>query len=324
MYKSALWLMLAIAVNGQAQPRRATFLGGGSAGQGKCTIEVVVDGAAEVSVRGDEATLRNLSGQPAQWRRFQCTGPMPSNPADFRFAGVDGRGRQELMRDPRQGGSAVVRIEDPQGGSEGYTFDLFWGGGGGGYPGRDSNGGGGGYREPVGRSRWGRDEAVRGCQDAVRQQAAEQYGGRRIEFLDGQIDDQPGRNDWIVGRINMSGGGRPEQMRYSCSVDFQSGRVRSASVEPIGGGGGYRRDSDAGTQRAIGTCQRAAEDRIRRDGYNRVEFTSTRMDDQPGRNDWVIGTARAYRGPNFESYTFNCSVNLRDGDVRSVDVRRRD
>src|SRR5258705_10279938 len=137
MYKCALWLMLAVAVNGQAQPRRATFLGGGSAGQGKCTIEVVVDGAAEVSVRGDQATLRNLSGQPAQWRRFQCTGPMPSNPADFRFAGVDGRGRQELMRDPRQGGAAVVRIEDSQGGSEGYTFDLFWGGGGGGYPGRD-------------------------------------------------------------------------------------------------------------------------------------------------------------------------------------------
>src|SRR4051812_16804777 len=118
MYKTALWLMLAVAISGQAQPRRATFLGGGSSDQGKCTVEVVVDGAAEVSIRGDEATLRNLAGQPAQWRRFQCTGPMPSNPADFRFAGVDGRGRQELMRDPRQGGgTAVVRIEDPQGGS---------------------------------------------------------------------------------------------------------------------------------------------------------------------------------------------------------------
>jgi hypothetical protein len=51
---------------------------------------------------------------------------MPQYPADFRFAGVDGRGRQELIRDPRQGGSAVVRIEDPDPGREGYTFDLFW------------------------------------------------------------------------------------------------------------------------------------------------------------------------------------------------------
>ena len=51
-----------------------------------------------------------------------------AQPRGFRFAGVDGRGRQELVRDPRNGGAAVVRIEDSQGGSEGYTFDLFWGG----------------------------------------------------------------------------------------------------------------------------------------------------------------------------------------------------
>ena len=51
---------------------------------------------------------------------------MPPNPADFRFAGVDGRGRQTLVRDPRNGGVAVVRIEDSQNGSEGYTFDIFW------------------------------------------------------------------------------------------------------------------------------------------------------------------------------------------------------
>jgi len=96
-----------------------------------------VDGAAEVEVRGDTAYLRNLAGQPAQWRRFECNGPLPPNPVDFRFAGVDGRGRQQLVRDPRNGGAAVVRIEDPQGGSEGYTFDLFW-----------SNAYGGGNRNP--------------------------------------------------------------------------------------------------------------------------------------------------------------------------------
>jgi len=116
-----------------AQSRRATFVGGGSSDRGKCTIEVVVDGAADVEIRGDQANLRNLSGTPAQWRRFECTGPLPSNPVDFRFAGVDGRGRQELIRDPRQGGSAVVRIEDRDGGREGYTFDLFWANAGG-YP----------------------------------------------------------------------------------------------------------------------------------------------------------------------------------------------
>ena len=110
-----------------AQSRRMTPVGGGSSGQGKCTVEVVVDGSAEVEIHGDTANLRNLGGASPQWRRFECTGPLPANPGDFRFMGVDGRGHQQLLRDPRHGGSAVVRIDDPDSGSAGYTFDLIWG-----------------------------------------------------------------------------------------------------------------------------------------------------------------------------------------------------
>lgn len=109
---------------GAPETRRADIRGGGD--NGKCTIEVVVDGAAEVEVRGDTARLRTLAGTPATWRRFVCNEVMPSNPVDFRFHGIDGRGRQELVRDPGRGGTAVVRIEDSQRGSEGYTFDLEW------------------------------------------------------------------------------------------------------------------------------------------------------------------------------------------------------
>jgi len=106
--------------------RTATIRGGGNGRDGKCTIEVVVDGAADVEIRGSNAVLHNLSGQPAEWRRFECNTVMPPNPANFRFQGIDGRGRQSLVRDPRNGGAAVVRIEDPQGGREGYTFDIMW------------------------------------------------------------------------------------------------------------------------------------------------------------------------------------------------------
>ena len=123
---SAVFALMIGSGRAQNLDRRAVMTGGGNADQGKCTIEVVVDGVAEVEVRGENATLRNLSGQPPQWRRFQCTATMPVNPADFRFAGVDGRGKQELIRDPRNGGVAVVRIEDPQAGAEAYTFDLIW------------------------------------------------------------------------------------------------------------------------------------------------------------------------------------------------------
>lgn len=64
-------------------------------------------------------------------------------PDNFRFRGIDGRGRQELVRDPNNGGAAVIRIDDPKGGSEGYTFDVEWRGGSGGGGGWGGSGGNG-------------------------------------------------------------------------------------------------------------------------------------------------------------------------------------
>jgi len=100
---------------------------GGRGDRGKCTIEVNVDEAAEVEVSGDVGRIRTLAGGRAHWVRLQCTGPIPRNPEDFRFRGIDGRGQVELIRDPRSNrGAAVVRIIDRKGGREGYTFDLEW------------------------------------------------------------------------------------------------------------------------------------------------------------------------------------------------------
>lgn len=125
--------------------------GGGPGGGERCTVDVVVDGSAEVEIRGDDAVMRNLSGQAPQFRQFECTRPIPANPPNFRFSEVDGRGRQELVRSPRDGGVAVVRIEDPQSGSGEYRFELMWGGGGDGdrrdMDRRDQRGGGDGDRE---------------------------------------------------------------------------------------------------------------------------------------------------------------------------------
>src|SRR5436190_19428450 len=119
-------VMLVPVIFAQNNQRQATIVGGGGPDRGKCTVEVVVDNSAQVEIRGTTATLRTQAGQPAQWRRFECTGAMPANPVNFRFSGVDGRGRQDLIRDPRNGGVAVVQIEDKQGGTEGYTFGINW------------------------------------------------------------------------------------------------------------------------------------------------------------------------------------------------------
>ncbi len=224
--------LLGGVAHAQTIERRAVFNGGGGP-QGKCTIEVVVDGAAEVEIRGDRALLRNVFGQPPQWRRFECTSPMPPNPVNFRFQGVDGRGSQKLVGDPRRGGPAVVRIDDPDNGSEGYTFDVFWQGQGGGFP---PPGGPGPDRAPDRdrgyRGRMSIDDAVRVCQDSVRAQANDRLRGAPIDFRRTTIDDQPGRQDWVVGTFEVRrGDGRPDLFRFSCSVDFQSGRVRSADFQ---------------------------------------------------------------------------------------------
>lgn len=126
-----LFLLLAsMGISGFSQESiRANVRGDNRSDRGKCTIEADVDSVAEVEIRGDTARIRTLAGQPSTLRRFDCDGIIPSRPADFRFKGIDGRGRMTLVQDPRNGGFAVVRIEDPKGGREGYTFDLEWQGG---------------------------------------------------------------------------------------------------------------------------------------------------------------------------------------------------
>lgn len=221
----------------QSYSRRATFLGG-NPDRGKCTVEVVVDGAADVIIRGDTATLRNLSGRPPEWRRFECSAPLPPNPVGFRFAGVDGRGRQELISDPRNGGTAVVRIEDRDNGAEGYTFDLFWDNRGAGYPAY------GEYPRPA----WGSGDVIRACQDAVREEARRRFGYGDIVFRGSTAEDNPGRRDWVSGAFEMRRRfGGVDRFRYSCSVSFEERVVRGVRIEPLEGGGwsnGYRREED--------------------------------------------------------------------------------
>jgi len=353
-----LTAMLVGGLQAQSFQRRASLVSGGSNQSGKCTVEVVVDGVAELEIRGDTGQIRNVSGQPPQWRRFECTGPLPADPVDFRFSGVDGRGRQQLIRDPRNGGAAVVRIEDPNGGQEAYTFDLTWGQG-------FRNGNGnfnpqpqgqnpqpqGQYRQPsgqlntpLGQLRWGgrmvdrsyaTEQAINVCRDAVRQQANDRFQPGRLEFRQMRIDDNPGRNDWVLGSVDVyHRGGREDHYQFSCSVNFDTGRVRSAELQPMNArddrNGRYNngdRDADRSfspADRAVQGCQTAVINRMRNDGYRNVDIRSIRMDEGQGRNDYVVGNVLAQNMRGFsQSMGFSCSVDPRDGDVRTVDINRR-
>jgi hypothetical protein len=240
---------LVFAIPGAAQTTMRANVSG-NAVDGKCTIEVNVDGSAEVEVQGGQGRIRNLSGRGASFRRFVCNGVMPANPADFRFRGIDGRGDVQLVQDPRQsGGRIVFRVDDPQGGREGYTVDLEWRGSNGQWNDQDSRG----WRGP-GDFRGNRDDRDRRYYDE--------------------------RGQW----------------------------------------------NTAGTARAVQICQQAAAERIQRDGFQNITFRKVKPDNNAGRNDFVIGTANARengRGRRKANFQFSCSVNLANGQVRSVDVRRR-
>jgi hypothetical protein len=231
------------------QSMRAQIRGGGG-DEGKCTIEVDVDGAADVEVRGDMGWIRTLQGQPSRWVRFECNSPLPRNPGDFEFKGVDGRGNVQLLRDPNStGGAAVVRIEDRQGGREGYTFDLKWRGGT--YNSSDPyyrndpyrtndpyyRGGGGVYNDrsdPLYRGPNNRrgnvysdGDSVAMCESAVRDRALRDYGVRNPRFRAVDVNDARGNRDRVVGSFDAP---RGERYDYTCTVNTANGRIRNVDI----------------------------------------------------------------------------------------------
>lgn len=345
MHRHLTLTIMAVAIiagpmAGQTYERRATLSGSGvNDGQGKCTVEVVVDGTTDVEIRGDRGILRNVTGGAPQWRRFECTGALPYNPADFRFSGVDGRGSQQLVRDPRTDGIAVVRITDPQGGSHGYTFEVNWSGGST-YSSQNRNDSvfdNSGNTNVTGR-RISTDEAIRVCQDAVRQEAAQRFNTSDIEFRRTSVEDNRGRRDMVAGifvtRNNSNGNdnygrqngnsGRQNAHRFSCSMNFNNGRLQAVQIDQQQTGGssaplsGDRGVSSRNTQ-AMRSCERAVQDRVTRDGYQRLTFGQMNSDS----NNRLVGTATANRGNASDSFDFACSVNGNSGTVRSVEVNRR-
>jgi hypothetical protein len=116
----------------------------------------------------------------------------------------------------------VVRIDDSQGGRAGYTFELQW---------RGSNGPGWHPGPPPAPAPgFPPGKAIQACQDAVTDRL-NQYGYPTVAFGRTNPTNNPGRNDWITGTVTGRRRSGSTLFSYSCSVDFQSGRVRSVDVQ---------------------------------------------------------------------------------------------
>jgi hypothetical protein len=207
--------LMAQTASAIAQPIRAVITGGG--GNGRCTVELSVDGTAEVELTGAKGLLRTFSAQEAVWQRFECNRPLPANPVDFRVVRIEGRGSVRLVRDPSyNGGTAAIRIDDPKGGRGRYVLDLEW-----------RNYGGPQQHDPwQGPGRSAMTQAVRNCQDSVRDRL-DRDGYRFVSFGRVVPDDNPGRRDWVTGTASATRRQENRRFQFSCSVDFNSGRVRS-------------------------------------------------------------------------------------------------
>ena len=207
--------LLTPEVSAQSPYRRANLISTSDPYEGRCTISVVVDGATDVEIRGDSATLRDISGEPARWQRFECTGPLPYLPSDLRIRAIEGSGRMTLTHDTLNGGVAVVRVNNLGRGDELYTFDVFWNNG-------RPRSSGFADREVTD------DDAIQSCRSAVENRIRGD-GYRYVRFGSMSTDDR-GASEFVTGTATGDRSYRSEAFSFSCRVDPDNGQVRHVDV----------------------------------------------------------------------------------------------
>jgi len=97
-----------------------------------------------------------------------------------------------LLQDPRNNrGVAVIRIEDPKGGAEGYTFDIEWSGGMGGVNNGSTGNRPGNAPPGRGNNRYSTDDAIDACRNEVRARGERDYNLRNIQVNSVAADRGP-------------------------------------------------------------------------------------------------------------------------------------
>ena len=206
------------AAIGHAQTpyRHATLVNTGNPSQGRCTVSVLLDGSADVEIRGDNAQLRPLAGSQPQWQRFECTGPLPSAGTDLQLRALEGNGKMTLTHDSDAGGVAVVRIDNLDNQDQLFTFDVFWR-----WPERA-------YTSSDADRMVLEDDSVEACQNAVESRIRGD-GYRNVHFSGTSRDDN-GVNDWVTGTATANRTYGSRTFTFSCRVDSSSGQVRRLDV----------------------------------------------------------------------------------------------
>jgi hypothetical protein len=133
---------------------------------------------------------------------------------------------------------------------------------------------------------------------------------------DGMIPGTYGRDDSRYGRDDSRYG--RDDSRYGRD-DSRYGRDGALDDRMRGN----RARNSMATNADLRACRDAISQRINRDGYTAVNILGAEADNNPGRNDYIVGTATARRGRNVVDFDFSCLMNFNNNRVRSVDLRPR-
>jgi hypothetical protein len=212
--------------------------------EGRCEVRVWVDNRADVRMRGDTIFVRTLAGSKARDEGSECSQPLPYNSVrDFQIRQTAGRSRVTLAQEPGRMNNftAMIGIEDSQGGGDNYAFEVTWH--------ADTD---------VATAPAAFFDDMRACQDAVRQRFQSQNGrGSYIDFqsfadrlVDGQDrggdrdrDRQSARyqnrnhargQESIQGRGSARGRNESRELTYACTIDMRGNQVLTGSYNYTG------------------------------------------------------------------------------------------
>jgi hypothetical protein len=210
--------------------------------EGRCEIRVWVDNRAEVRMRGDNIFVRTLEGSRGRDEGSTCSQPLPYNSVrGFEIRQTAGRSRVTLAQEPSRMNNytALIEIEDRQGGGDDYAFEVTWH--------ADAD---------VTSAPAPFFDNVRACQDAVRQRFLSQNGrGAYVDFdrfaehqgQDHEQDRGQGRSaaryqdrnraeEIIHGRGSARNWSESRELTYSCVIDPRRDQVMTGSYQYVGNG----------------------------------------------------------------------------------------
>lgn len=210
--------------------------------EGRCEIRVWVDNRAEVRMRGDSIFVRTLEGSKSRDEGSECSQPLPYNSVrGFQIRQTAGRNRVSLSQEPGRMNNytAVMAIDDQQGGGDNYVFEVSWQ-----------------AETDVAAAPAPFFDDVRACQDTVRTRFQSQNGrGSYIDFNNfadraGQDQGQGSGRDsrqyqgqsrnrgqeTIQGRGSARSSNESRELTYSCVVDTRRNQVLSGAYQYSGNG----------------------------------------------------------------------------------------